>query len=417
MKFGINKKVTLMGIVILLFFLLLMLFSNKVIKQLSSDIELSKNLSQLHQLVELMSTSSKGYQENAPRDYESYNRDLKVFYIRLQENIANLNELIEKATYDYFNRNSIASFLINGEIIDKNDNGFKEMVVLKKAFDIGFKDKIGDNPDEPRLEWANDFITLDSSGLFNHVIDVHAQFQELLTAHRQATIRFNNLISIIIGLVFIGLIIWINQTIVKRILTVAKACKEVSLGNYGLQVKDKHSDEIGTLVKDYNQLSSSLKSVLSILNELNTTNNDQQALNVIKKETQTLIDASSLYFLLPHDKGYTIKSVASKNSQQNITNKDLIADDSCLTWVGTEKEFLLINDVLSHTMSHKNSHMAKHLLHSINANSLLVLKINDNKNNGLLLISKTEKNGFTQQHSETLFSLSSLFGRALLTQR
>ncbi|MFK8011376.1 MAG: HAMP domain-containing protein [Marinicellaceae bacterium] len=415
MKFGINKKVTFMGTIILVLFLVLMLFSNKVINQLSNDIELSKDLSQLKQLTELMTKSSSDYQKNAPRDYESYNRDLKVFYTSLQDNLGQLDALIEKTSHHYFNRNATAGFLINTKIINNNDEAFKKVIELKTVFDKGFKEKIGDNEEEPRLEWANDYISLDTSGLFAHINVVTEHFQELLTAHQQATIRFNNLISLTIAIVFIALIIWINQTIVKRILTVAKACKEVSLGNYGLQVKDKHSDEIGVLVKDFNQLSSRLKSVLSILNELNSTNNDQQALNVIKKETQTLIDASSLYFLTPSTKGYSIKSIASGNSQQNIANKEIIAEDSCLSWVGSEKDYLLINDILSHTMSQNNSHMAKHLLHSINANSLLVLKINDKNHNGLLLIAKSEKNGFTQQQAETLNSLSTLFGKALLT--
>jgi len=416
MNFGINKKVTLIGIAILSLFLLLMFFSNKVINQLSSDIELSKELSQLKQLTELMTKASSEYQKNAPRDYESYYRDLKVFYTSLQDNLNQLDQLIEKTSHDYFNRNATASFLINTDIILNNDNNFKKLVELKEVFDKGFKEKIGDDEAEPRLEWANDYISIDSSGLFNHVSVVTNHFEELLTAHQKATVRFNNLISLIIAIVFIILIIWINQTIVKRILTVAKACKEVSLGNYGLQVKDKKFDEIGVLVKDFNQLSSRLKSVLSILNELNSTNNDQQALNVIKKETQTLINASSLYFLTPSKNGYVIKSIASETTQNNVTNKELISEDSCLSWVGSEKDFLLVNDVLSHTMSQKESHMAKHLLHSINANSLLVLKIHDKNKNGLLLIAKSEKNGFTQQQAETLNSLSTLFGKALLTQ-
>jgi hypothetical protein len=190
-----------------------------------------------------MTDSSIGYQENAPRDYESYNRDLKVFYTRLKDNLNSLNELVEKSSHDFFNRNSTASFLISSKIIDHNIKAFRHLVEYKQDFDLGFKDKIGDNPDEPRLEWANEFISLDSSGLFKQVAVANDQFQELLVAHREATIRFNNLISLTIGLVFIGLIIWINQTIVKRIITVAKACKEVSLGNYGLQVKEKKSDE------------------------------------------------------------------------------------------------------------------------------------------------------------------------------
>lgn len=403
-----------MGLLVLSLFLTLMWLSNQVIKQFSDDIELSKNLSQLEQLVDLMTESSKKYQQNAPRDYESYNRDLKVFYARLKDNIASLNELTEKSTHDYFNRKATAGFLVQSEIRIQNQQSFKQLVSLKQEFDKGYKEQIGDNIEEPRLEWANDFIVNDSSGLFAQVKDSNRKFQALLQAHKKATFSFNNMVSVVIAIVFIVLLFWINQTIVKRILRVAKACKEVSLGNYGLQVKDKHTDEIGRLVKDFNLLSSRLKSVLSILNELNNSHNQQQALNVIKKETQTLIDASSLYLLTPKNKGYAIKSYASTIAKNDITSKELMMDDSCVDWIGTEKDYLLINDVLAHTISHKNSHMAKYLLHSTNANSILVIKISDKDHQGLLLIGKSEKNGFSEQHAETLNSLNSLFGRSLL---
>ena len=415
MKFGINKKVSLMSLFILVLFISLMWFSNNVIKQLTDDIELSKSLSQLQQLVELITESSNKYQQNAPRDYESYNRDLKVFYTRFKDNIINLDQLSEKVTHNFFNRKTTASFLVSSHIKNINQDTFKSLVVLKLEFDKGLKEKIGDNEDEPRLEWANDYILGDTLNYFHQVHQANNNFEELLLAYKQATFRFNNLVSLIIVTVFIALIFWINQNIVKRILRIANACKEVSLGNYGLQLKDKKTDEIGLLVGDFNQLSYRLKSILSILSELNNTNNEHQALNVIKKETQKLIGATSLYLLTPKHKTYTIKSVAPDNSQNNLNEKDLVEDDSCLSWIGSEKQFLLINDILAHTISNKSSHMSKYLLHANNINSLLVLKIINKKNTGLLLITKTEKNGFSEQQAETLNSLSSLFGRSLLT--
>ena len=77
-------------------------------------------------------------------------------------------------------------------------------------------------------------------------------------------------------------------------------------------------------------------------------------------------DASCFFFLSPKNQGYTIKSFTSTQSKVDLANKHLVVDDSCIAWIGSENNYLLINDVLAHTINNKDSHMAKKLLHSTN---------------------------------------------------
>jgi len=415
MKLGLNQKIIVAGIMVITIFMLMFWFSNKLIFQLTEDIEESNDLSQLHQLTVLMTDTATQYDQNAPRDYESYNRDVKVYYGRLKDYLSTLADSIEKAEDDYYNRSTFGNILLDGGLIEQNDNNFKQLPVLHQQFIAGFNEKLGDNEEEPRLEWGNDYILADESGLFAHIAQTDTQFQDLVVAHRSATQQFNKYVSLALIVVLLLLILWFNQSIVKRIIKVAKGCRQVAEGDFGFQIQDKGSDEINQLVQDFNQLSSRSKSILSMLGALQTVHSRQEALDVIRKETQLMINSTALLLVRPNGSVQTIEHISpDSQNQEGLGGKQLAADDSCLQW-NDGADFLHIGDVLSHTVKFKNAHLAKYLLHNMNVNSLLALSISNKDDNGILIFAKKQKKGFNQQQINTLQSLSSLFATALLS--
>ncbi len=415
MKFGLNKKMITVGALVILVSFVVLLLSNRAITQLSEDIELSKKTSQLEQLFKLINEQSIQYGENAPRDYESYNRDLKVYYTQLQENLNTASQLINETSHSYFNRNRSTNFLIDGMLIENNNKAFKQMLQRHQEFESGFNEEIGDDKENPRLEWGNNYIVSDQSGLFSQVSTTHMVFEDLVAAEQDATVRFNWLTIGVIAVMILLMFIWFNQTIVKRIIKVAAACREVTLGNYGLKVKDKSQDEIGQLVEDFNQLSSRSKSILVILDQLQTAPTKQHALDVIRTETQSIVNTSNAYFLSPQKDTFMVTLVSSNQPQKGLINKALVSNDSTIDHI-SNLSHISISDVLSHTITNKNAHFAKYLLNQVNANSILVLKLTMAGNTGLLLLTKNSKTEFSDEQIATLESLSSLFADALLDQ-
>ncbi len=413
MKFGLNKKMMAVGALVLVVSFVVLFLSNRAITQLSEDIELSKQTGQLNQLLKLVKEQSIQYGENAPRDYESYNRDLKVYYSQLQENLNTADQLIKEASHGYFNRNRSTNFLIDGMLIENNNKAFKQMLQRHQEFESGFSEEIGEDIENPRLEWGNNYIISDQAGLFSQVSTTHMVFEELLVAEQKATVRFNWLAIGIIAAMLMLMFLWFNQTIVKRIIKVAGACREVALGNYGLKIKDNSHDEIGQLVNDFNQLSSRSKSILVILDQLQTAPTKQHALDVIRTETQSIVNSSNAYFLTPKKDSFMVTLVSSNQSQKGLINKALVSNDSTIDHISTLSH-ISIADVLSHTITNKNAHFAKYLLNQVNANSILVLKLTMAGNTGLLLLTKNSKSEFSGEQIATLESLSPLFADALL---
>ncbi len=413
MTFGLNKKLMTMGVITLLFVALILWFSNQGITQLSSDIRLSKDMSNMQQLVQLMREQSSQYKQNAPRDYESYNRDLKVFFTQLQDNLSVLSAQVESAAHQYYNRSASAEILLDGMLVEKNIQSFKTMEQAWTAFEQGFQEQIGDNPEEPRLEWGNEYILNDTSGLFASISSAHMNFESLVEAQRKATVKFNWFAIVLIAGVMVLLFIWFNQTIVKRVIRVAKGCREVALGNYGLKIKDQSQDELGQLVQDFNHLSGRSKSILSLLNQLHIAPTKQQALEVIRQESQAIVNVASVYLLLPQKDAFAVNLIASNQPQEGLKGKALLANDTTIENIHLH-EYLILNDVLSHTVSNKQAHFAKYLLNQVNANSVLSLPIKSHNKSGVLIFTRNSKQGFDETHIQTLISLSPLFASALL---
>ncbi len=413
MKFGLNQKMITAGALVLIAIFAILWFSNRSITQLSADITLSQKMSQLQQLTTLIKDQSTQYSENAPRDYESYNRDLKVYFTGLKEHLSQLDSLINNAAHSYYNRNTSTNLLIDGMLIEKNNQAFAQMQQLHQTFSQGFEEQIGDNPEEPRLEWGNNYLLSDEAGLFSQVATTHMNFEDLVAAQRQATVNYNWLAIGLIGGLFVLMIIWFNQTIVKRVIGVAKACREVTLGNYGLKIKDTSDDEIGQLIGDFNQLSGRSKSILSILNQLQQAPSKQAALEVVRTESQTIVNVSNVYFLAPKKDSYAVELIASNQSQKGLLGKTLIPTDSAIAGIENQ-DHIYLEDVLSHTIQNDQAHFAKYLLNQVNANAVLVIRLKKLHKTGLLLFTKNSKHGFDESHIQSLLSLAPLFSDSLL---
>lgn len=413
MKSGLTTKTTTVGLIALLVISATLWLSNQSISQLSDDISLSKKMSKMEQLVALIKEQSIQYGENAPRDYESYNRDLKVYYSQLQDNLKTINQMIGQTAHDFYNRSSTTDFLLDQSLLEKNQMAFSAMEQKLATFNSGFQEQMGNNLEEPRLEWGNSYILADESGLFAQIADTNMVFEDLVSAQKQATVNFNWLIMGLIALILIAMLAWLNHTVVRRIVRVARACREVALGNYGLRLSDLRDDEIGQLVSDFNQLSNRSKSILTLLDQLHKARDKQQAINTIRSETQDIVNSSHVYFLQPKKDSYAVNLIASAQSQQGLLGKSLLPADSTLDGMDN-KDHNLIEDVLAHTVKEPNSHFAKYLLNQVDARSLLVFRIKLQHQTGLLLFTRNNKHGFAESQVQTLKSLGPLFAKSLL---
>ncbi|MBL4659330.1 MAG: HAMP domain-containing protein [Alcanivoracaceae bacterium] len=416
MKIGLNKKILIAGLSMILVFTMLFWESNKAIEQLTDDIVLSNQLSKLTQITTLLKKSAEQYDINAPRDYDSYNRDVKVYFQSLKENLNTLSVLVEEIPIQYFNRNKITNILLKSSLIAENNNAFNKLSSSYIVFNKMFWEKIGSNLGEPRLEWANSYILEDESSFLYLSDQANLKFHKLVIYQRKATQWLIRITGITFVLSLLMLIVWFNQSVVKRIIKVAHGCRKVASGDFGYQISDKGSDEIKDLVQDFNHLSGVSKSILSLVNKLQIVKSKQAVVNIILRETRDIIvGLTSLYLITKTENIATVQLMSPDIDTDSFVGKQILEDDSSISWKNnTTLNELQIDDTFLHTVSNKKSNFIKFLFHRKNIKSTLIIYLEHKGQTGFLIFGKQMKSGFNEQEISILSGLNSLFATAIL---
>lgn len=260
------------GSVLLLLGVLLLGYVHQQSLQLQSDIGrwqgqadiLVKHTRQLQEL-------AQHYKTNAPRDYESYERDLLVFYRQFSGHL-DLMTADQELIRDYeqvISQNLLMPWLQRLSATPVNDS--LPVAATRddwKNFVIRMQETLG-NPQEPRLEWASELV------LEQFPLLLASAEQQQLTA-RTATALFNSssqqlnylVVAMLSAFILAGFMAFIFK-VIRPVLRTAHACQQVAAGEYGLNVALDGSGETRQLQQAFNELSSRAALMLDLVGNLN----------------------------------------------------------------------------------------------------------------------------------------------------
>jgi hypothetical protein len=211
------------------------------------------------------------YKLNAPRDYESYNRDVAVFYQQFQQQLKVLDQ-------SYADAESNVSDLENHLIyqgLRQLDSPLMQAIQKQRnsmtswsQFEVALIEEIG-NPQEPRLEWGAEYVINNHTGLNQQAIELAEQiaagnqwFNKNLELLNQGMLGF------IMLYLLVTLVLFANR-IIRPVLSTTKACETVAAGEYGTKVELNGSGETRRLQLAFNELSARSKLMMDMLGDIN----------------------------------------------------------------------------------------------------------------------------------------------------
>lgn len=211
------------------------------------------------------------YKLNAPRDFESYNRDLAVFYKQFQQQIATIEANHQKLnpplallqSNQYLNQ-----FFSSNSDIHIALNEYESWQKFWDTFKIHLDEALGD-PSEPRLEWGADHIISTSENIISR-LEMLKHLVGKANTWFVDTYRTIN-VTILAGLllILISTLTMFALFIVRPIVATTAVCKAVASGDYGKKVKVNGTAEAKELQKAFNDLSSRSKLLMDMLNDVN----------------------------------------------------------------------------------------------------------------------------------------------------
>jgi len=293
----------------------------------------------------------RNYVSVAPRNFRDYNRDLRVFYGDLQADLKGLADAVaavaERQPGD----------------ADPRRQAIDALVASHAAFSRGLSEKLGDKPEEPRLEWAAEFLAAESEKLRAAAEDTEREIfrvSEMHLASAQALTRA----SWLLGLSALALVsLWFWRRVTRRVGRAAEQCQHVAEGEFGMRIEDDSRDEIGAFVRGFNALSSRTRVVLGVLDKLPADAGPERAFDTLWLESRAYlghrwqallqldaVGASGALRACEQDAGLRVGQVGEHYPLQGLL-KLAVREGDCG----------LLSDVRRHTLDHTQGKLLRDL--------------------------------------------------------
>ncbi|MCB1802279.1 MAG: HAMP domain-containing protein, partial [Gammaproteobacteria bacterium] len=286
LKFQIAFAITLLT----LLFASATLYSLHVIDLQHSDDVLVRLAGRLQFNQQHLTVQAMRYQENAPRDYPSYYRDLRLYFVDLQKTRDELAQLINA-----FSDNRFAAVLDEGpmamppRLAPPSQTVARELAAEWRRFVNKLDERIGPDPAEPRLEWAAEWITE-----HNSILQQASErlFATLRNDVKRRAERANGVHRLLLGLALLVAVLtmlWFYRRVLRPLSGAVQGFRQVANGDFSHRVAIQHNNEIGSLVLSFNQLSDRLDALRRLLTGLEQGADLESTLQTLARSLPSLI--------------------------------------------------------------------------------------------------------------------------------
>jgi HD-GYP domain-containing protein (c-di-GMP phosphodiesterase class II) len=200
-------------------------------------------------------------------------------------------------------------------------------------FQQGYRQILG-NDTQPDANAAALYVRDNASVLMESAKDLTTAFQRMME-HKLATIRLWNRLSILAGLLLMGLLLFLLYTrILKPLERTMTGFKRVTNGEYGHQVAERGHDELTAMIQGFNALSSRLNAVFRMTERINRGLSLQETMETVCAEFRAFVPLDWATLVSFRDDGCSQVSVAlggeiavDEASEDDLTTERCLPDN------------------------------------------------------------------------------------------
>ncbi|MCO7225729.1 HAMP domain-containing protein [Pleionea sp. CnH1-48] len=368
----------------------------------------------LNDTIKTIQRSSSTYLSNAARDYESYFRDVEVYYRVLLKDIDVVTAKVERLSELKALVEELAGSrmtLIDKAEFDNLSSTIAETETQWASFKQSIFEEFGDNADEPRLEWGARYINNQSPDMVAQFENMVIQFDSI--ANRQTKVsamvgQFTVAIVITFTLLFAS---WFYYQVIRPLVVTQKAFMRVADGDFGHQVPTQRIDELGQLTESFNQMSARSELVLNILTRLQNATSVADAVDSLYQSAHSYLACDVIIYAEKNAKetAFNFVQLSPKQSFKNLYKITIP------TGVGNQRDLFLnqinsgelvyANHIASYVNEHVDATLLKALIDRYPLKSAMVQPLNKGDWQSLLIFASYSENQFNQRHIELLTQL------------
>jgi HD-GYP domain-containing protein (c-di-GMP phosphodiesterase class II)/HAMP domain-containing protein len=367
---------------------------------------------QLRVISQTMTEQARNYAEQAPDDYEKYNRDLGTYWQDLQKQTALYEHIVH----------SLESRQIDADLTGHTEHStiyctwddlsrlqMSKTATEWKVFKLGLDDKLGKNLNEPRLTWAAEYIDEHGDNLVRSSGKLALAFQYMMEK-KVDQIRLFQWAAAGVGItLLIMVLIMIQRLIIQPLNITLDGFSRVAKGDFSYQLPLITQNEIGQMSLAFNHLTGRLNSMFRLTDRINQGQKLDDMLRFVHEEFQDFVplDWVGVFYASPDGKLFLLERHFSPTPLSLKESDSFNAHQG--GWAG------LLNEPLALTLS--TTHITQGSLEEALVNNgftaSVYLRLLGQGGNFAIMTFASKNQNYQQEHVEFLKNIAATISHIL----
>lgn len=235
-------------------------------------------------------SQSQNYKQVAPRDYESYQRDLNLYHKDLQKHLINYRQIItafEKRTLPAELTGQTEPLFCNWD--SNSISQLDKTAHMWRKFESGLQGALGENTNEPRLEYAADYILNRGKEITSASNELAQAFQIMMETKLDNISRLNYLSIVVFIVINVLLLMGFVYKVFRPLDATRRSFENIANGDLGYQLNIDTKNEIGSLSRSFNSLTQRLAALFRLTDRIHQANNLDDSLKFFHQEFKTFL--------------------------------------------------------------------------------------------------------------------------------
>ncbi|MDJ0891415.1 MAG: ATP-binding protein [Gammaproteobacteria bacterium] len=386
-------------------------FTFRQFEQRQSDTAVLNLAGKLQDTAERLHLQGINYLENAPRDYPTYYRDVRLYYRDLMAYVTTFNEITDAFMDGSFSPELTALGRTVQPLLDDDTRGaVRQLQETWAEFSEELTDALGNNPAEPRLEYAAEHIVNSRRALKEATDAVFSEYQRLVVQRVGQITVVNRIVLFLALIITLAIIVWFYATVLRPLERAVHGFRQVSRGDFGHQVAVTGNNEIGWMTHSFNELSVRLHALFRLIDRIQSGSDLDSTLRFVWEEFGAILPidwVGSLF--LTGDKECMVLERAFADAHAEVgEHRRYSLEGTLLKEAMASGEPLHIADLEQAAAENPARRFAK-LLSEKGMHSAIFLPLTDNTPvPSLLAFATRRKHAYTPEHLELLTNIGHL---------
>lgn len=409
-----------LGATIMIAFILLLTLSQRESTQLQKQLtDWQAQADKIQLDIASLQQQAQHYKLNAPRDFESYNRDVAVFYQQFRQQLTTLDNSFSEAN----NNVTKLSESIAYSLLTQEGSPLLRAIQKQSAwhhFWLLFVDdleaQLGD-PKEPRLEWGAEYIINNQERLSLEATSLANQIHEAYIWFGITSDKVNlGLISVVMAYLLLALGLFALR-ILRPVLSTTRACEAVAAGDYGKKVDLNGSGETRRLQQAFNELSARSKLMMDMLGDINKPGDVSEKLQSIYDSGREALGSNWIGLMAFNEQNVELNTSVPTTLDYNFRHRHVSLHKAFGKELAStlESGWLNIESLRQLSLTRHDERFLRELHKNTMAHQVVGYPFRCPKhNNFILLFSSNSPEGFSQQQEELIRALAKLMADAII---